>query len=166
MRRAIVFYSFEGNTREAAEKIAGILEADLVEIKPVKEIPEFGPAKMMAGGGKALFGFESAVLPVETDLSTYDELILGTPVWAGRPNPYLMNFFKPTQFKEKVTAAFTLSASGNNKSCVKTLRKKFPNIRYDVSLSDRVGKGADNNEDRIGRFTRDILTPSDKELKE
>ena len=166
MRRAIVFYSFEGNTREAAEKIAGILEADLVEIKPIKEIPEFGPAKMMAGGGKALFGFGSAVHPVEQDLSSYDELILGTPVWAGRPSPYLMNFFKPSQLKEKVTAAFTLSASGNNNSCVRTLKKKFPNIRFDVSLYDRVGKDPGNNEGRIGRFTRDIMTPSDKELKE
>ena len=152
MKRAIVFYSFEGNTREVAEKIASIIEADLIEIKPVKDIPESGPGKFMAGGGKALFGFGSAILPLDRDFSSYDELILGTPVWAGRAAPYLMTLLKNEEIRSKFTGVFTLSGSGNNKSCLKQLRKKLPNLRFDVSITDRVGRSEEESDKAIALF--------------
>ena len=161
MKRAIIFYSFEGNTREAAEKISKIIGADLIEIKPVNDIPESGPGKFMAGGGKALFGFGSAFYPVEDDLDSYDEFILGTPVWAGRAAPYLMAFLKNEAVRGKFTGVFTLSGSGNNKSCIKQLKKKLPNLRYDVSLCDRVGRDEEETNKAIEFFAGNYKIPNE-----
>ena len=165
MSRAVVYYSFEGNTREAAQKIASLTGADLIEIKPVKEISEFGPRKMMEGGGKAIFGFGSAILPLDKDLSSYDEIMIGTPIWAGRCAPYIKTLLKDESIRSKVTGVFTLSGSGNNRQCIKYFRKKLPNLKYDVSLHDRVGKKAGANDEAIGTFVSGYIVPGEKELK-
>ena len=39
MNTAVVYYSLEGNTQYAAEKVAGELGADLIRLVPVKEYP-------------------------------------------------------------------------------------------------------------------------------
>ena len=165
MVRAVVYYSFEGNTREAAQKISSIIGADLIEIKPVKEISDCGPRKMMEGGGKAIFGFGSAILPVEKDLSLYDEIIIGTPIWAGRCSPYINTLLKDEVIRSKVTGVFTLSASGNNRSCIKSFRKKLPNLKYDISLRDRVGKKAGANDGAIELFVSGYTAPEEREIK-
>ena len=38
MKTAIAFYSFEGNTKFTARALAKALNADLIELKPIKEI--------------------------------------------------------------------------------------------------------------------------------
>ena len=165
MSRAVVYYSFEGNTREAARKIASLIGADIIEVKPVKEISEWGPRKMMEGGGKAIFGFGSAILPLDKDLTQYEEILIGTPIWAGRCAPYINTLLKNEAIRAKVTGVFTLSGSGNNRQCIKNFRKKLPNLKYDVSLRDRVGKKAGANDGAIELFVSGYTVPEEKELK-
>ncbi|MBU4486909.1 MAG: hypothetical protein KKD38_08270 [Candidatus Delongbacteria bacterium] len=38
MKKLIVFYSLDGNTRMISETMASEIEADLLELKPAKEI--------------------------------------------------------------------------------------------------------------------------------
>lgn len=154
MKRAIIYYSFEGNTKEAAIRIGKLIGADLIEVKPVKDIPESGPGKILTGGGKALFGLAAKIYPVEEDLSKYDEFILGTPVWAGRCAPYLITLIKKNEdLRNKITGVFTLSGSGNNKSCLRQLKKRLPNLKNDISLVDRVERDAESYDRSITIFS-------------
>lgn len=42
MKKLVVFYSFEGNTKFLAEAIANEIKADILELKPKKEIKTKG----------------------------------------------------------------------------------------------------------------------------
>lgn len=39
MKVAVVYFSLEGNTKYVAEKIAKVLDADMIQLIPVKEYP-------------------------------------------------------------------------------------------------------------------------------
>ena len=156
MNRLVLFYSFEGNTGEAARRVAKLCKADLCEVRPVKDIPISGPGKFLEGGFKAMFGVGAGILPPEKDVTSYDEIIIGTPIWAGFPSPYVINALRDDEVKKKVIAVFTLSGSGNNHKCVKSLRKRFPNIRQEVSLFDRVGKKSADNKRKIEAFVKEL----------
>jgi len=49
----IVFYSLTGNTRFIAEAIAETINADVLELKPIKELKADSGMKYMWGGAQA-----------------------------------------------------------------------------------------------------------------
>ena len=55
MKIALVYYSLDGNTAFAAEKIGLRLEADIIRLKPVKEYPTEKIAKYFWAGKSASF---------------------------------------------------------------------------------------------------------------
>ena len=56
MKTAVVYYSMSGNTKLIAEKIAGDLNADLIEIFPENSYPDKGFRKYFWGGKSAVMG--------------------------------------------------------------------------------------------------------------
>jgi len=85
MSTAILYYSLSGNTKAYAEKIAAETGAELFEIREVKKrngFAAFFPGVFHARGFK-----RSAILPFETDLAVFDEIVVMGPIWAGCPAP-------------------------------------------------------------------------------
>lgn len=153
MKTLVVYYSLEGNTKEAAEKIAKDISADILELKPVKDVPKEGGKKFLFGGIKAVFGTGTKLQKIESNPLDYDRIILGTPVWAGKPAPAIKTFLKKYEVKDKVTSLFTLSGSGNDKGCVANLKKKLPQMKHTVTLFDRNNtEQAAGNEEKLNTF--------------
>ena len=157
MKRVIVYYSLEGNTKQAAESLAGQLQAELLEIRPLKDIPEEGGRKFMIGGMQAMFGICPKLADVSVDLAAYDEIILGTPVWAGKCAPAIRSFLKKNHLDEKVCAVFTCSGGGDNAGCIADLEKLLHHIRYSTSLVDKGNQTASENESKIKKLAEEIL---------
>ncbi len=157
MKRIVIYYSLEGNTAAAARTISRKLCADRMRLRPVKETPRRGVAKFMIGGFEALFAKKPKLRPFGTDVTKYDEIILGMPVWAGRPAPVVNTLIEDYDVADKITSVFTFSGSGNNKGCLDALKKKLPGIRHTVSLYDRNSDAAAENGEKIERFTDEIL---------
>ena len=63
MKTAIVYYSMGGNTALAAGKLAEGLDADLIEVKPVKAFPDKGLKKFLWGGKSAVMAETPALQP-------------------------------------------------------------------------------------------------------
>jgi Flavodoxin len=163
LKTIIVYYSLDGNTRQAAETLAGLIEADLCEIQPVKPIKSDGKPTfrvLMRGGRQVTFGLCPKIRDFTVDLGEYDRIILGTPVWAGKCASFVRTFAKKYakqhSLSEKVTAVFTLSGSGENAKCIDDLRKLLPNISETVSLFDRSHSGSSENDGRIQDFARKL----------
>ena len=78
MKKLIVFYSFDGNTKLIAENIADEIGADLLELKPVKEITRNNFMKIFAGGKQAMTKAEPELLPFSIKPEDYDLILIGS----------------------------------------------------------------------------------------
>lgn len=117
MRSVIVYYSYSGNTRKVAEVLAEALkekgEIDIIELNALDE------SKSFLGQCRRAFARSHAKLaPINFDLSAYDLISLGTPVWVFAPTP-AMNTYLDGSFglENKEVILFTTygSGTGNNR---------------------------------------------------
>lgn len=81
MKPIVICYSYSGNTRRVAEKLAAVTGADLAEIRTVRPYTGSYDDVVAQGRREVDSGFLSELQPLDVDLSRYDTVILGTPVW-------------------------------------------------------------------------------------
>lgn len=124
MKTAVVYFSLEGNTRYAAEKIAVRLGADLIRLIPAKEYPTGKVSKYFWGGKSASFGETPKLEPYRFDPDLYDLVILGTPVWAGTFAPPLRTFVRENKLTGKKAALFACCSGGATEKCFERLMKE------------------------------------------
>lgn len=154
MKKAIIYYSLSKNTKEWAEKIAAAIGADAYQIDTVKPMPEGKNQQIMFGGMQATFGLRPAIKGVPANLSEYDEILLGTPIWAGKMAPAFNTFLKKNPVQGKVTGVFMLSGSGNAEKCDAKCRQMFPNLKATASLVDHYNELSKGNEEKVAEFVK------------
>ncbi len=110
MKTLVAFYSRTGCTRIVAETIAKSLNADLVELKEEKERQGIGGFIM--GGYDAIRGKPSQLVAFNKDVSAYDLMIAGSPVWAGTLCPAVRTFLLETKPLIKRAAFFCTHGGG------------------------------------------------------
>ncbi|MBR7063748.1 MAG: NAD(P)H-dependent oxidoreductase [Treponema sp.] len=119
----IVYFSLDGNVAFLAEKIAEKLSCKTHRLETVKEYPKAGLAKYFHGGKDASFGAKPELKNNLTDISDYSHIIIGTPVWAGKPCAPLNTFFDKIDFQNKDVSIFTSCSGGSSDKCVTILKK-------------------------------------------
>jgi flavodoxin len=112
MKKLVVYYSLDGNTRLIAETIAETVGADILELKPVKEITRNNFIKIFAGGKQAILKAEPELHLLNVKPEDYDLIFIGTPVWAWTYAPTLRTFFKTHKLKNKKVALFCCHGGG------------------------------------------------------
>ena len=119
MKTLIVYYSLEGNTEYAAGRIAEAAGADVLRLHPKKAYKDKGFAKFVWGGKSAVMGEAPELEAYEVDLSAYERVVFGFPVWASKFTPPLRTFIQENAdaLKGKRFAAFACqSGSGAEKA--------------------------------------------------
>ncbi len=164
MRTAIVYYSMSGNTKYVANKIAerikGSGEVDIIRIEPVKAYPDKGAKKFFWGGKSAVMGESPALQPYAFDLAKYEQIIMGTPVWASTFVPPLRTFINENpDIKDKKIAVFTCFSGGGADKAIDKL-KKYLGIEGFVAeliLIDPKNKKKEENDIKIAEFCSSLL---------
>lgn len=151
-KRIIVFYSLSGNTKDAVEAIAGKTESDVLQIDTVKAMPKSFFARILVGGGQVAMKYLPKLKSFENDLSAYDEIIIGTPIWNGKCVPAIRSFIQDETIAKKIAGVIVTSGSGNVTKCMKELEEKLPDLQYHVSLVDKKNADSKANEEQILRF--------------
>ena len=116
MKKLVVFYSYEGNTKFIAKTIADSINADILELKPVKDMKSKGFMKFIWGGQKVIMKQKPELTKFNIDPIDYDFLFIGTPVWAFTYSPALRTFFSKTKLRDKKTAIFCCHEGGMKKT--------------------------------------------------
>ena len=124
MKKLVVYYSFEGNTKFIAEVVANALGADILELKPAKEISTHGFMKYFWGGKQVFMKEKPELLPFSKDPGYYDAIVIGTPVWSFTFSPPIGTFFSKAKLSGKKTALFC-SHSGGMKKTLEDMKKKL-----------------------------------------
>ena len=149
MKTLITYYSYSGNTDKIARMFGKILQAKgevhLQRLKPVSEIKDFmGQCAAARRGGKALL--EEGI---KFDATSYDLVLVGSPVWAFAPTPAVNTFLANlTGLKGKRAVVLLTSGSGLGvKACFKNIRKtlqaKGVSKIDEINIPDR--KNQDND---------------------
>ncbi len=134
LNKLVIFYSFDGNTRFIAQTIAEQAGADLLELKPVKEIKTHGFLKYFLGGGQVIMKTKPELMPLEKDPGEYDVIFIGTPVWAGNCAPAVISFFDIVKLKGKRIALFCCYSSEEGNT--------FTNMIENLSGNEIIGEQA------------------------
>lgn len=116
MKKLVVYYSFDGNTKFIAQIIAEAVGADMLELKPLAEPKSHGFSKYIWGGRQVFFKEKPPLAAFDKKPSDYDYIFIGTPVWAWTYAPALGTFFSQTQLKGKKIALFCCSGGGPGKT--------------------------------------------------
>ena len=150
----IVYYSLEGNTGYAAKKIASGIGADTLEIRPVKGYPTGGFRKFLWGGKSAVMAETPKLEPYDVDLSGYDRIIFGFPVWAGNITPPIRTFIKENDLTGKAIAAFACQAASGAEKAFRKLKDALgrEELAGELTLIDPKNKPSEENERKIKAF--------------
>ncbi len=131
-KKIIVYYSFDGNTKFVAENIARIINADLLELKPVRdEIPR-NFMKYFWGGRQVFMKRKPILLPLTLDPQDYDAVFIATPVWAFNYTPPIASFFEAVKLEKKRIGL--ICCSGGMKG------KTFENMKEKLSGNEIIGE--------------------------
>ena len=125
MKSLVVFYSLDGHTRRVAESIAKTAGADLHELRPLKTNAKTGFLKFFLGGMHASFGHKAALRDPLPDLSAYDRVFIGTPVWAGKPVPAVNTFLAGCDLAGRQVLLFACSGGEENAKCFETMKTRL-----------------------------------------
>ena len=155
MKTAVVFYSMSGNTKLTAETIAENLNAELIEINPVKEYPNKGFRKFIWGGKSAVMGDKPKLQPYAFD-GSYDRIIFGTPVWASSFTPPIRTFIDENRekLKGKSISVFVCYSGGGADKAIEKLRDFLETEAFDAELIliDPKDRPSEKNEERLTAF--------------
>ena len=134
MKTLIVYYSLEGNTAYAAEKIASALGADTLRLEPVKAYPDSGFRKFFWGGKSAVMAETPELQPYGFSADVYDRIIFGFPVWAGNVTPPIRTFIKENRLTGKHIAAFACESGAGAEKAFGKLKAALGIDRLDAEL--------------------------------
>ena len=111
----IIYYSLTGNTKYIAEQVRKKTGGDVFEIETVKTYP----AEYSALTDEAKRELQTGDLPAlkknPPDMSSYDLILVGSPVWWYTLSTPVMSFLRQADFAGKKVSAFCTHEGGIGK---------------------------------------------------
>lgn len=130
MKNLVLYYSKTGNTETVAKEISKAVNGELKKLELKKDIGFMGAAF------SAALGLKGKIKSMDFNVKDYDNIFIGTPVWAGKTSTPINTFLGEADLKDKDVFIFITQADS-----------KTPNSVYD-SIAKRVstkgGKVIDN----------------------
>jgi len=123
IKNLVVFYSYTGNTELVGKTLAEILKVDVIKIEDIER-----PSKEQAyGAGReaSTQGKSWPVKPFNKDISSYDRIFVGCPVWFGMPTPELNAFIEQVDFTGKQVVVFVTLGGGGPDKAIKAMTEKI-----------------------------------------
>ena len=159
LRILVAFYSFEGNTKFIAEAIAKELKANLLELKPTKDVKSKGFFKYPIGGAQVVFGFKPKLLPFDKNPEDYDVLFLGTPTWSLSYTPSMRSFLSRAKLASKKIGLFCCRM-GNKGKTFKIMRRKLKGneIIGEIDFSQPLIKAKEEDAKTAQKWAKELVS--------
>ncbi len=140
MKTLILYYSYSGNTKRIAETIHKEIGGDIARIDTV--VPYDGDYNKVVEQGQreTAEGFCPELKPLHIDLTAYDTVVLGSPVWWYTFAPAMHSFLKMADLTGKTVYPFATNGGwlGHTlkdfeKACKGATVKLGLGVRFDES---------------------------------
>lgn len=158
MKTAIIYYSFEGNTKLIAQTIFNTIQGDILELKTKKELNKKSFSKYLWVGHQVLMNKKPELKPYTFDIDNYDILVLGTPVWAWTYSPAMNTFLSKELIKDKKIYLFCCHGGGKGKIFNKFENKLSGNIIMDkIDFRDPLKHNSDACIEKTKQWAKNII---------
>lgn len=125
MNKLFIYYSLSGNGDCIAEQLKNKGFA-IRSVAPQKKMPKSFFLQILAGGFGAGIGRKEPLKPYDKDVSAYDCIVIGSPVWNGRLSCPINTVLAETDLKGKSLTFLLYSGSGDAPKAVRQIRERFP----------------------------------------
>ncbi|MDR2773103.1 MAG: flavodoxin [Elusimicrobiota bacterium] len=132
----IVYYSRTGNTEQMAQKIHQLVGGDIVAIKPVKAYPQSYDDTLKQAKQEINSGYKPP-LSTTVDISKYDVIFVGYPIWYGTIPPPIDTFLAEHNFSGKTVIPFCVSGSSSGDKSFKKVKELSPSANVIDGLQIR-----------------------------
>jgi len=156
MKALVVFYSRSGNTRRLAEAIASAMEAPMEELRDQRS--RAGAIGWLRAGLDAIRGAATVIAPTREDVTEYDLIIIGTPIWAGKMTPAARTYLLQERERLEKVAFFASCDSGNADAAFAEMRDLIEREPYaTVAVSSAEVKDSGYTQ-QVGMFVHELLS--------
>ena len=109
-----IYYSNGGNTKEVAQNLHAIAGGDIAEIKLNEQYPNniFKMSKIVREQIKQGYFPKTDYI----DISNYDVIFVGSPIWNFSPSLPVKSFLKNNNFENKILIPFFTYSGGANRN--------------------------------------------------
>ena len=125
MKRLFIYYSLTGNGDLVAESFKGA-NFEIRKVVEKKKMPKSFFWMVMTGGFRAGIGAKAKLVDYNNDVSEFDEVVIGSPIWNGRFPPAIKSVLLETNLKDKKLAFVFYSGSGEGKKAEEKVKKEYP----------------------------------------
>ncbi len=142
----VVYYSRSGKTREVAEYIKDLLKGDIEEVISLRNRDGFWG--ILISIYESLFRKRTPIKNVEKDPSSYDLVIIGTPIWAGNLSSPIRTYISKFRDRlKKVIVFYTYS------------------LKREENSERNPAKIIEDELKKMGVFVREIISIHEEEVE-
>ena len=154
----VAYFSATGTTAKAAQSIADITGGTLHEIAPQTAYTnadlDWHDKQSRSSVEMGDTNARPALKEAKTDLSGYDVVFIGYPIWWDQAPRIINTFIESHDLKGKTLVPFATSGGSSITGSVNALRKAYPDLEWQ---DGRLLNGASRN--TILDWVSDIYTP-------
>lgn len=138
----IVYFSHTGNTQLAAWQVQAAVGGQLFELQTAEAYPDDAEACGARARQELKENIRPALASDLTDISRYDTIFIGYPIWYGRAPMAVQTFLTAHDFRGKVLVPFATSNKSGIEKSVQELQAVCPQADFarGLALQD-VGTG-------------------------
>ncbi len=128
MKKIFIYYSLSGN----GDVVAEYLKEKNVEIRKVitsKPLPNNIALRILSGGFLASINHKDKLIDFDNDISDYDEIIIGSPIWNGKLSCPINTVLDSINLDNKKVTFILYSGSGSAPKTDKMINDKYKDAK-------------------------------------
>lgn len=133
-KKLVVFYTYTGHTKYIAEMIKEKLNCDILEIKTVKLYSKDYDLVVEEYQNNESVKETPKIEEIGIDLSKYNEIIIGSPVWWYTITPPIRTFLKENDLSGKTIIPFATNAGWLGRT-FKEIKSLCPNSNIEKEMN-------------------------------
>ena len=137
-KAVVCYFSASGVTAKAAERLAEIIDAKVVEITPEKPYTQadldWRDAESRSSKEKADRSIRPAIKAAQYNLADYEFVFLGFPNWWNTYPNIIASFIEGNDLKGKTIIPFMTSGGSGIENSVKELKESYPDLKFAPGL--------------------------------
>lgn len=156
MKNLVIYFSIFGSTKQFAEMVHDKVGGDIKELKPIRPYEkEYKPllafSKQEVDNG-ILTPFEE----LNIDISDYDNIFVGYPMWWYTYPPILKNFFKKYDMTGKTIIPFNTHEGSGTGGTYQMIRNDVPEAKVLDGLAIRGGSMNEKQRSNVYKWLDDL----------